>query len=110
MEIQKVEEIFDNQAADSFGLFKNQIVVMIHTGSRGLGHQVCTDYLKIMIPAMRRHQIKVPDREFACRKKLDDRSGQADIVIQMGHVHYLRGKTAQAKRCYDRAHALGDGT
>jgi len=40
--------------------------VMIHTGSRGLGHQVCTDYLRIMIPAMQRYGIKVPDKEFAC--------------------------------------------
>jgi len=66
MEVQKVEEIFDKEVAGVFGLFKDQIVVMIHTGSRGLGHQVCTDYLRTMIPAMQRYRIKVPDREFAC--------------------------------------------
>ncbi|MFQ6049444.1 MAG: RtcB family protein, partial [Candidatus Paceibacterales bacterium] len=66
LELQKVEEIFDENAAKKFGLFKNQIVIMIHCGSRGLGHQVCTDYLKIMIPAMQDYRIKVPDREFAC--------------------------------------------
>ncbi len=66
LEIQKVKEIFDKKIAEIFGLFKNQIVVMIHTGSRGLGHQVCTDYLKTMIPSMQRYEIKVPDREFAC--------------------------------------------
>jgi len=66
MEVQRVEEIFDKKTAEIFGLFKNQIVVMIHTGSRGLGHQVCTDYLRTMIPAMQRYGIKVPDREFAC--------------------------------------------
>ena len=66
MEVQRVEEIFDKETAEIFGLFKNQIVVMIHTGSRGLGHQVCTDYLRTMIPAMQRYGIKVPDREFAC--------------------------------------------
>ena len=66
LEIQKIEEIFDEETAKIFGLFKNQIVLMIHTGSRGLGHQVCTDYLKTMIPAMKRYGIKVPDKEFAC--------------------------------------------
>jgi len=66
LEVQKVEEVFDEEVAEVFGLFKNQIVIMIHTGSRGLGHQVCTDYLRTMIPAMERYKIKVPDREFAC--------------------------------------------
>lgn len=66
VEIQKVEEIFDKEAAEAFGLFKDQVVIMVHTGSRGLGHQVCTDYLRTMIPAMQRYRIKVPDREFAC--------------------------------------------
>ena len=66
LEIQKVAEIFDEEVAKSFGLFKDQVVIMIHTGSRGLGHQVCTDYLRTMIPAMNRYGIKVPDKEFAC--------------------------------------------
>lgn len=66
LEVQKVDEIYDEKAAEIFGLFKDQIVIMVHTGSRGLGHQVCTDYLKTMIPAMERYNIKVPDREFAC--------------------------------------------
>ncbi|KPJ57581.1 tRNA-splicing ligase [Parcubacteria bacterium DG_74_2] len=66
LEIQKVKEVFNEKVAEAFGLFKDQIVIMIHTGSRGLGHQVCTDYLRIMIPAMQKYRIKVPDREFAC--------------------------------------------
>lgn len=66
LEIQKVDEIFDTKTAEIFGLFKDQIVIMIHCGSRGLGHQVCTDYLRTMIPAMERYKIRVPDREFAC--------------------------------------------
>lgn len=66
-EVQKVEEIFDEEAAEVFGLFKNQVVIMIHCGSRGLGHQVCTDYLKEFIPLMQgKYKIPVPDREFAC--------------------------------------------
>jgi len=65
-EIQKVEEIFDNETAKAFGLFLGQVVVMIHTGSRGLGHQVCSDYLKIMAPKMREYGIDMPDKQFAC--------------------------------------------
>ncbi|PIY74305.1 MAG: RNA-splicing ligase RtcB, partial [Candidatus Portnoybacteria bacterium CG_4_10_14_0_8_um_filter_40_50] len=66
LELQKVAEVFDENVARRFGLFKDQIVIMVHCGSRGLGHQVCTDYLRTMIPAMQRYEIKVPDREFAC--------------------------------------------
>jgi len=66
LEIQKISEIFEEKVAQTFGLFKEQVVMMIHTGSRGLGHQIATDYLRLMIPAMHRYKIKVPDREFAC--------------------------------------------
>jgi len=65
-EVQKVDEIFDGEAAEAFGLFKNQVVIMIHTGSRGLGHQNCTDYLRVMARAMPKYGIKLPDRELAC--------------------------------------------
>ena len=67
LEIQKIAEIFDEKTAQTFGLFKDQIVIMIHCGSRGLGHQVCTDYLREFIPLMlNKYKIRVPDREFAC--------------------------------------------
>lgn len=66
LEIQEVEKIFNDEVAKVFGLFKGQIVVSIHCGSRGLGHQICSDYLKTMIPAMEKYSIKVPDKEFAC--------------------------------------------
>lgn len=67
LEIQRVEQIFDPDVARAFGLFQDQVVIMIHCGSRGLGHQVCTDYLREFIPLMeRKYHIEVPDREFAC--------------------------------------------
>jgi len=66
IEIQVVTEIFDEEIAKAFGLQKDQIVVLIHTGSRGLGHQVCTDYLEVMQEAMRKYQIQVVDRQLAC--------------------------------------------
>ena len=65
-EIQVVDEIYDEEAANSLGLFRNQITVMIHTGSRGFGHQVCTDFLEVMQRAARKYGIKLPDRELAC--------------------------------------------
>lgn len=66
LEIQKVEQIFEQETAKAFGLFKDQVVVMIHTGSRGCGHQNCTDYLRLMMGAMRKYGIELPDRELAC--------------------------------------------
>lgn len=65
-EIQCVDEVYDEEIADALGLFKNQITVMIHTGSRGFGHQVCTDFLEVMQKAVQKYGINLPDRELAC--------------------------------------------
>jgi len=65
-EIQYVDEIYDETIASSLGLFKNQITIMIHTGSRGFGHQVCTDFLDVMKRSAIKHSINLPDRELAC--------------------------------------------
>ncbi|MBW1916220.1 MAG: RtcB family protein [Deltaproteobacteria bacterium] len=65
-EIQYVDEIYDQTIASSLGLFKNQITIMIHTGSRGFGHQVCTDFLEVMKRSAIKHSINLPDRELAC--------------------------------------------
>jgi len=66
LEVQVVSEIFDKQVAKVYGLFKNQITVMIHSGSRGLGHQVCTDYVRLMNQVMEKYKIKLKDKELAC--------------------------------------------
>jgi len=66
LEIQRVQRVFDAEAARAMGIEEGQAVVLIHCGSRGLGHQVCTDYLAQMGAAMKRHQIEVPDRQLAC--------------------------------------------
>ncbi len=66
LEVSYVDEIFDANVAAVFGLKKNQLTILIHTGSRGLGHQVATDYLKRMIDAMESYKIHLPDRELAC--------------------------------------------
>ncbi|HUJ31764.1 MAG TPA: RtcB family protein [Candidatus Acidoferrum sp.] len=66
LEVQYVEKIFEPDIAERFGLHANQVVVLIHCGSRGLGHQVCTDFLKVMNEAMPRYSISLPDRQLAC--------------------------------------------
>jgi tRNA-splicing ligase RtcB (3'-phosphate/5'-hydroxy nucleic acid ligase) len=66
LELQVVDELFDEAGAQAFGLWKGQIAVLIHSGSRGLGHQVCTDYVRLMDPAAARYGISLPDRQLAC--------------------------------------------
>ena len=66
LEIQVVDEIYDTRAAESLNLEENQITIMIHSGSRGLGHQICSDYIKVMQQAAKKYEIKLPDRQLAC--------------------------------------------
>jgi len=66
IEISVVDEVFDRTAAGVYGLETGQAVVWIHSGSRGLGHQVCTDYLEVMGRAVTRYGISLPDRQLAC--------------------------------------------
>src|SRR5829696_9208577 len=66
VELQRVDRIFDGAAAEAFGLTEGQVTVLIHSGSRGLGHQVCTDYVRQMDAVMARYGIELPDRQLAC--------------------------------------------
>jgi len=66
LEIAVVDEVFEAAAADAFGLRPGQIALWVHSGSRGLGHQVCEDYLLEMAQYVRRHQLALPDRQLAC--------------------------------------------
>ena len=66
LELQVADTIFDEEAAQLFGLSKDQVVILIHTGSRGLGHQVCTDYLDLMQRGLKKYNISLPDRQLAC--------------------------------------------
>ncbi len=123
LEVQKVEEIFDEKVAEVFGLFKDQVVIMIHCGSRGLGHQVCTDYLRTMIPAMQRYKINMPDREFACVPFKSDEGQEyfsamaaaANYAWANRHMiaHYVReswkkilGEKEELELLYDVAHNI----
>jgi tRNA-splicing ligase RtcB len=66
VEVQRVDRVFDAAVAEAFGLREGQATVLIHSGSRGLGHQVCTDYVRLMDSVMARCGIVVPDRQLAC--------------------------------------------
>jgi tRNA-splicing ligase RtcB len=101
LEVQYVEQIHDAEAARAMGLEEGQAVVLIHCGSRGLGHQVCTDYLAEMGPAMKKYNISLPDRQLAC-VPIQSPEGQAYLAAmraaanfawanRQGILHYLRG-------------------
>ncbi|NWG09149.1 MAG: RtcB family protein [Nitrososphaerales archaeon] len=67
LEVELVDKILNDEAAKRFGITQTgQVVVLVHTGSRGLGHQVCSDYLRVMEVAVRNYNIYLPDRELAC--------------------------------------------
>lgn len=66
VEVQSVQEVYDQEAAEVLGLWEGQVMVMIHTGSRGFGHQICTDYLQVMDKAIKKYEIELPDRQLAC--------------------------------------------
>ena len=66
LEVQAIDEIFDQKAARIFGLRKDDVVVSIHCGSRGLGHQTATDYVKLMAAEAKSRKITLPDRDLAC--------------------------------------------
>jgi len=66
LELQRVVKLFDHPAAEAFGLRPDQVAVLIHSGSRGFGHQVCTDYVRTMDAVQARYRITLPDRELAC--------------------------------------------
>lgn len=87
-EIQVVEEIYDSQAADKMGITKvGQIVIMIHSGSRGLGHQVATDALVAMEKAMKRDGIMVNDRQLACAR-ISSEEGQNYLKAMSAAANY----------------------
>ena len=67
LEIQKVDKIYNLQVAKAFDIHhQGQVTVMIHCGSRGFGHQICSDYLRVMEQAIHKYKINLPDRELAC--------------------------------------------
>jgi tRNA-splicing ligase RtcB len=66
LELQRVDRVHDGGAADAYGLREGQLTLLVHSGSRGLGHQVCTDFVRRMDAALPRHGITLPDRQLSC--------------------------------------------
>jgi tRNA-splicing ligase RtcB len=89
LEVQAVDEVLDEPAAAAFGLRAGQVCVMIHTGSRGLGHQICTDHVRAMQRAMPGYGIEVPDRQLACAP-VDSPEGRAYLGAMAAAANYGR--------------------
>jgi tRNA-splicing ligase RtcB len=75
LELDVVDAILEPETAKHFGLFEGQIVVLVHTGSRGFGHQICDDYVHAMLSASKRFGIDLPDRQLACAPVTSDEGG-----------------------------------
>jgi tRNA-splicing ligase RtcB len=95
IEIQRVRRVFDEQAARAFGLHEGAVTALIHSGSRGLGHQVCTDHVKRMDAALGRHGIRLPDRQLSCAPA-SSAEGEA----------YLAAMAAAANFAWSNRHAM----
>ena len=124
LEVQAVEEIYDQKAAQAFGLYKNNVTVMIHCGSRGFGHQTCTDYVRIMMQKLPEWGYKLPDRELIYAPYLSQEgqdyfkamAAAANYAWANRHMigHWVRqawqeviGESAQLRMVYDISHNLG---
>jgi tRNA-splicing ligase RtcB len=95
IEVERVERLLDRAAAGAFGLAEGGVTVLIHSGSRGLGHQVCTDFVKRMDAALGRHGIELPDRQLSCAPASSD-EGRA----------YLAAMAAAANFAWANRHAI----
>ena len=95
LEVQKVDQIFDEKTARGFGLFKNQITIMIHCGSRGLGHQIADDYIREFLRLTEKRNIKLVDRELVF----------APISIEEGQ-NYFSAMAAGANFAWANRHTI----
>ena len=106
VEIGRVEEIYLSEAADTLGLFPDQVVILIHTGSRGLGYQVCEDSLKVMNKAMTKYGISLPDRQLACMP-IQSLEGQDYLAAMGAAANYAWGNRqvimSQAEKAFMKA-------
>ncbi len=124
LEVQYIDTIFDQQAADAFGLQKGMVTIMIHCGSRGLGHQVCTDYVREMMPLLKRWDIVLPDRELVCAP-FTSQQGQDYFAAMQAAANFgwanrlmiahkvrtawqkILGTTVALETVYDLSHNIG---
>ena len=108
IEIDVVDSVIDKTAANRMGLFEEQIVVQIHCGSRGLGHQVCTDYVKRFQRSIRRYGLRLPDRELVCAP-LSSSEGQDYLAAMKGAANYAFANrqvlAGHIRRCFEQTMA-----
>ncbi|MDY6870535.1 MAG: RtcB family protein [Actinomycetota bacterium] len=105
LEVQAVDHVYDEAAASQMGLSEGTVCVMIHTGSRGLGHQICTDHVHEMQKAMSRFSIEVPDRQLACAP-VRSPEGMAYMAAMAAAANYGRANrqllTEATRQVFDR--------
>lgn len=108
LELQVVDAIYDEETARAFGLDTAQVCVMIHSGSRGLGHQICSDHVRVMVGSMQRYGISVSDRQLACAP-VDSLEGRAYLDAMGAAANYARANrqalTEVARQAFQ--HAVG---
>ncbi|MEW6059028.1 MAG: RtcB family protein [Actinomycetota bacterium] len=109
LEVQVVDKLFDPDLAHAYGLRDRQVCVMIHCGSRGLGHQVCTDQVRSLEGVMPRYGIEVPDRQLACAP-VDSPEGRAYLGAMAAATNYGRANRQILSEAVRDAFALALGT
>jgi len=87
VEVGYIDEIYDAALAAQLGLFPDQVTAIVHTGSRGLGHQVCEDYIKVMLKAAAKYGIELPDRQLCCAP-LTSPEGQRYLAAMAGAANF----------------------
>ena len=87
LEVQIVDQVYNEEVAEAYGLKKGMIVIMVHTGSRGCGHQICSDYLRIMDKAYKNYKIKIADRQLACAP-IDSKEAQNYLKAMYAAANY----------------------
>jgi len=87
IEVQVIDQLYDSRACDELGLDLGQVTVMIHSGSRGLGYQVCEDYVRQMLSCSQKYDINVPDRQLACAP-VDSSEGKAYLAAMRCAANY----------------------
>jgi len=87
LEVGFVDEVYDKEAADDLGLFEREVTIFIHTGSRGLGHQVCTDYIPKMLEASKRYGIRLRDKQLACAP-INSKEGRSYLAAMAAAANF----------------------
>jgi tRNA-splicing ligase RtcB len=87
VEVGYVDEVYDETSARALGLFKDQVTIIVHTGSRGFGHQVCDDYIRILMKSTQKYGIELPDRQLCCAP-VSSKEGKQYLAAMAGAANY----------------------